>query len=50
MDFSSADYRYFNYGYTWGKANRNYSYTRRIADVSLRPDGTEPPQAKSAHA
>lgn len=50
MDFSSPDYRYFNYGYSWGNAGRKYGYSRRISDAAVPAGNNEPPRAKGAHA
>ena len=49
MDFSSPDYQYFNYGYTWGNANRRYGRPRRLADAAIAA-GKDQPRAKGAHA
>jgi len=50
MDFNSPDYRYFNYGYTWGRPNRKYVYPRRLADSAIPRGNGQPPSAKGAHA
>jgi capsular exopolysaccharide synthesis family protein len=51
MDFSSADYRYFNYGYSWGNTGKRYGYTaKRLADPFLPPNDNQSPRAKGAHA
>jgi len=50
MDFSSPDYQYFNYGYTWGTSSRKYGYTKRLADAAVHTDKNQPPRAKGAHA
>jgi capsular exopolysaccharide synthesis family protein len=50
MDFSSPDYLYFNYGYSWGSFNRNYGYSRRLANAAIVAGKNDPPRAKGAHA
>jgi len=50
VDFASADYQYYNYGFMWGKADRNYKYARRVADAAVSSDKRQPPRAKGAHA
>lgn len=50
MDFTSPDYRYFNYGYSWGGVPRNYGYSRRLADSAIPTGKNQPPRAKGAHA
>src|SRR5262249_19644218 len=50
MDFSSPDYQYFNYGYTWGNSSRKYGYTKRLAEAAVHSDKNQPPRAKGAHA
>jgi Mrp family chromosome partitioning ATPase len=50
MDFSSPDYQYFNYGYTWGGSNKNYYATRRLSDASMASNSDQSSQAKGAHA
>jgi len=50
VDFTSADYQYYNYGFMWGKADRNYKYARRFANVASPSDKRQPPRAKGAHA
>ena len=50
MDFNSPDYRYFNYGYTWGRPSRKYIYPRRLADSAIPRGNDQPPNSKGAHA
>jgi polysaccharide biosynthesis transport protein len=54
MDFSSADYHYFNYGYSRRLANHKYEYSRmRFTASSVKQsgrDGSPPEKSRGAHA
>jgi capsular exopolysaccharide synthesis family protein len=53
MDLSSADYHYFNYGYSWRKTGYKSDYVKKQTPPSSPPaNGGEPTgeKAKGAHA
>jgi capsular exopolysaccharide synthesis family protein len=52
MDFSSADYHYFNYGYSAHLRNHKYDYAKRKPAPPVQPksDGPPPEMSRGAHA
>ena len=51
MDLASADYHYFNYGYSWAMSGRKYDYAKKriLANVDEN-QGTGPEKSRGAHA
>lgn len=52
MDFSSADYHYFNYGFSWEMSGRPYGYADRapLSPVEADRGDSGPGKSRGAHA
>jgi Mrp family chromosome partitioning ATPase len=53
MDLASADYHYFNYGYSWGLSGHRYGYPRKQVSPPHTPPPTQgpgPEKSRGAHA
>jgi receptor protein-tyrosine kinase len=52
MDLASADYHYFNYGYSWGLSSRRYEYAKKQASPLAPPPAKDsgPEKSRGAHA
>jgi capsular exopolysaccharide synthesis family protein len=52
MDLASADYHYFNYGYSWGLSSRRYEYAKKQASPLAPPSAKDsgPEKSRGAHA
>lgn len=52
IDLASADYQFFNYGYSWRRNHNRYDYAKRanLPPSGTIPQGQEPPKSRGAHA
>jgi capsular exopolysaccharide synthesis family protein len=50
MDFASADFHYFNYGYSWAMTGRKYKQTYNPFVSPIEAEEKEPEKSKGAHA
>ena len=50
MDLSSADFHYFNYGYSWSMTGRKYEQAYKPFVPPVEPENKEPEKSKGAHA
>ena len=50
MDLSSADFHYFNYGYSWAMSGRKYEQAYQSFVPPTEPDNQQGEKAKGAHA
>jgi capsular exopolysaccharide synthesis family protein len=50
MDLASADFHYFNYGYSWAMSGRKYAQVYKPFVPPTEPDKKEVEKSKGAHA